>query len=35
MRHPDPGEEPNLVGMMKLTTLTGCLAVAGAVTLGA
>ena len=29
------GEEPSLVSMMKLTTLTCCLAVAGAVTLGA
>src|SRR5450756_1853313 len=35
MRQTDHGEEPILVSMMKLTTLTCCLAVAGAVTLGA
>jgi hypothetical protein len=35
MRQRSRGEAPNLVGMMKLTTLTCCLAVAGAVTLGA
>jgi hypothetical protein len=35
MRQTDRGEDRNLVSMMKLTTLTCCLAVAGAVTLAA
>lgn len=35
MRQTDRGEKPTLVSMMKMTTLTCCLAVAGAVTLGA
>ena len=35
MRHTACGEEPRLIGMMKLTTLTCCLAFAGAVTLAA
>ena len=35
MRHADHGEAPNLVCMIKMIMLTGCLAVAGAVTLGA
>ena len=35
MRQPIQGEQPSLISMMKLTTLTCCLAVAGSVTLGA